>query len=95
VNYKDAAIHLEALVKAAEAHELSAAEFEEKIELIRLSLVRHAAHYVQSQRTVTYTFHRLVNYVRSDFKSADRASIRMDLARLSMADAFEPKEPKR
>jgi DNA-nicking Smr family endonuclease len=95
MNYPDAVIHLEAFIKEAEALELNIEEFKEKIEPYRLSLVRHAADNVTSQRMVKYVFHRLTNYVRAGrFLSDDRVDIRIDLHRLSMAGAHEPREPK-
>ena len=71
MTYEDAVIYLEVFVKQAEDLELNSERFREKVEPYRLSLLRHAADNVTSQRMVTYVFHRLINYVQTgDYAAA-------------------------
>jgi hypothetical protein len=92
MTYEDAVIYLEVFVKQAEDLELNSERFREKVEPYRLSLLRHAADNVTSQRMVTYVFHRLINYVQTgDYRRLNRVGIRTDLYRLKMTSAFEAK----
>jgi hypothetical protein len=92
MEYRDAAKHIEALLRVLEEKQITAAECREKIEMIRLALVRRAANFPNSQRTVTYTFHRLERYVdEGSYELDDRAQIRLELHRMEMCHAFEAK----